>query len=196
MPAKNPEMYFSFDVEADGRYPSRYSMLSIGMVACATFDGSNFVRLNIDSKVNQFYDTMRPITDQHTPAAVKVCREGGLDRGELLISGLEPFSVMPRLASWVLNACRGSRPVAVCYPAWDWQWLYDYLERFSPKNPFGFSGMIDMKSWYCGRNKALLINSTKRNMPKKIRSSRAHTHNALDDAIEQAEMFCNMWELL
>jgi hypothetical protein len=31
-------------------------------------------------------------------------------------------------------------------------------------------------------------------MPRELLSRRRHTHNALDDAIEQAELFANLWE--
>jgi hypothetical protein len=30
-------------------------------------------------------------------------------------------------------------------------------------------------------------------MPPELRSGRPHTHNALDDALEQAELFANIW---
>ena len=35
--------------------------------------------------------------------------------------------------------------------------------------------------------------STKRQMPAALLSARPHTHNALDDAVEQAELFQNLF---
>lgn len=31
-------------------------------------------------------------------------------------------------------------------------------------------------------------------MPRELLSDRPHTHHALDDAVEQAELFANVWE--
>jgi hypothetical protein len=195
--ATRPEIYFSFDIEADGPHPADFSMLSLALVACARFDGKEFTRLDIEDKNHQFYSTLAPVTKNFVPEAVEVAKQGGADRDELLISGPSPFRVMPQAAEFI-DAVVGKdlRPIGVCFPAWDISWLYSYFERYSARNPFGFSGYIDMKSFYIGRQKAMVVNATKRNMPAKIKSKRPHTHNALDDALEQAEMFANMWEKL
>jgi hypothetical protein len=195
--ATRPEVYFSFDIEADGPHPADYSMLSLGIVACATFDGREFKRLDIEDEANQFYITLAPVTKHFVPESVEVAKEGGADRDELIVSGDTPFRAMPAAAEFV-DGIVGleKRPIGVCYPSWDIAWVYSYFERYSARNPFGFSGYIDMKSFYIGRQKSMVVNSTKRNMPAKIKSKRPHTHNALDDALEQAELFCNMWEKL
>ncbi len=43
-----------------------------------------------------------------------------------------------------------------------------------------------------GPNPMLSFDSTKRNMPRAWFGPGRHTHVALDDAIEQGELFCNM----
>jgi hypothetical protein len=42
------------------------------------------------------------------------------------------------------------------------------------------------------RLKTAYRESTKRNMPKRWFDKLPHTHRALDDAIEQGALFCNM----
>jgi hypothetical protein len=42
------------------------------------------------------------------------------------------------------------------------------------------------------RLKSAYRESTKRNMPKRWFDKLPHTHNALNDAIEQGALFCNM----
>lgn len=190
----DPEFYISFDIEADGDYPGKYSMLSLGAVVCARRERNSFVRMNLDDHRNQFYMTIKPVTEHFVPRAAEVAKEGGADRNELLVSGASPYTVMPMFSSWVEKMVDYSRPVGVCFPSWDIQWLNYYLWEYTGKTPFGFSGYIDMKSMYIGKYDALWINSTKRNMPKRLKSKRPHTHNALDDAIEQAELFCNIVE--
>lgn len=194
----NPEMYFSFDVEADGPFPGDYSMLSVGMVACAVYDGVDFVRLNPDLKKHQVYIEFKPISSKFEQAAVEVCKEGGIDRDVLLLEGADPRAFIPALEKRIEEIANGCRPVAVAYPlGFDWMFLYWYMCKYGngKNNPFGFSGCLDIKSMYSAKKNAMVINSTKRNMLNLIKSKRAHTHNALDDAIEQAELFCNIWEM-
>jgi hypothetical protein len=190
-----PEYYFSVDIESDGPYPGIYSMLSIGVVLCARREGNSFISYDLDDPRNQFYGTIAPVTNNFEEEAVKVCKQGGVDRNELLISGLSPKTVISRLRSWIYEQCPLDlgRPVAVIYPGWDQQWLMYYFGEFiAEDNPFGHSGYLDVKSYYAGKYDAMWINSIKRNIPKRLKSKRTHTHNALDDAIEQAELFINV----
>jgi hypothetical protein len=50
-----------------------------------------------------------------------------------------------------------------------------------------------MKTMYATKARTTVTRSTKRQMPVALRSTRPHTHNALDDAIEQAELFQNLF---
>ncbi|MEU8799788.1 hypothetical protein [Spirillospora sp. NPDC048819] len=68
-----------------------------------------------------------------------------------------------------------------------------YWMRFADnRSPFGHSRHLDLKTLYATKAHALLTRSTKRQMPAELLSDRPHTHNALDDAIEQAELFHNL----
>ena len=46
------EVFFSFDIEADGPYPGDYSMLSLG---CVAFDKEGTARTIVDTLNNSFY---------------------------------------------------------------------------------------------------------------------------------------------
>jgi hypothetical protein len=51
-----------------------------------------------------------------------------------------------------------------------------------------------MKTAYAVLARIGVREATKRNMPPELLGSRRHTHNALDDAIEQGELFANVFE--
>jgi hypothetical protein len=184
------ELYFSFDVEADGPIPGPYSMSSIGMCVAGEGDGKRFRRLDPESAT--FYRELRPISEDFDPESAAVA---GLDRDELLRSGADPETAMRELAAWVREEARGRTPVAVAWPlSFDWMWTYWYFRRFGDDSPFGFSGCLDMKTLYCRLRQKALVDSSKSRVPRDLLSTRQHTHNALDDALEQADFFANMME--
>lgn len=182
------ETYFSVDVEADGPIPGPYSMLSFGMAACGTFNGTEFTAS--DPAERTFYAELKPISDDFDPKALEV---SGLDRGRLGEEGRDPAEAMRAAAAWVKEAAGGALPVLVAYPlAYDWMWLYWYWVRFTSRAPFGHSRHLDMKTLYAAKAGAMVAHSTKRQMPAALLPDRPHTHNALDDAVEQAELFQNL----
>ena len=84
------------------------------------------------------------------------------------------------------------KPVFVAYPAgFDFLFVYWYLMRFVGESPFSHSA-LDMKTYAMAVLKTEYRNSTKRNMPRGWFDKHPHTHVALDDAIEQGALFCNM----
>ena len=84
------------------------------------------------------------------------------------------------------------KPVFVGYPAaFDFLFVYWYLMRFVGKSVFSHSA-LDIKTYAMALLGLPYRESTKRNMPKRWFSDSPHTHVALDDAIEQGELFCNM----
>jgi DNA polymerase III alpha subunit (gram-positive type) len=84
------------------------------------------------------------------------------------------------------------KPVFVAYPAgFDFLFIYWYLIRFVGESPFSHSA-LDIKSYAMAVLKTDYRESTKRNMPKQWFDKFPHTHVALDDAIEQGALFCNM----
>ena len=84
------------------------------------------------------------------------------------------------------------KPVFVGYPAgFDFLFVYWYLIRFAGKSPFSFSA-LDIKSFAMAVLGKDYRESVKRNMPKGWFDDLPHTHKALDDAIGQGGLFCNI----
>lgn len=190
------DVYFSFDVEADGPIPGEFSMSSLGMVACAVRErGAPLRRLDIDAAENCFYTTLEPISARFDPAAAAVA---DISRTELVTHGQDPAQALPALASWIDDcaARHGGSPVAVAFPlGFDWLFLYWYLIHYAGRSPFAHGRHLDIRTLYVARTGALARDSRKSDMPRSLLSGRPHTHNALDDAREQAELFCSTWDL-
>ena len=175
------EIYISTDVETDGPIPGPNSMLSMGSAAytpdkrlVSTFS-VNFELLEgaaPDPKTAAWWATQ--------PAAWAACRED-----------LEaPAAAMNRYVAWI--ATLPGKPVFVAYPAgFDFLFVYWYLMRFVGESPFSHSA-LDMKTYAMALLKKGYRDSTKRNMPKSWFDPLPHSHVALDDAIEQGALFCNM----
>ena len=102
----------------------------------------------------------------------------------------DPAEAMQKYVAW-LKGLRG-KPVFVGYPAsFDFLFVYWYLIRFTGGSPFSFSA-LDIKSYVMALLKTDYRQSVKRNMPKRWFDAIRHRHVALDDALEQGALFCNM----
>jgi hypothetical protein len=179
------DVYISADIEADGPIPGRYSILAFGLAVAGTYDGATFAPR--DPAAATFYRELKPISDDFDLAALKV---SGLDRALLGREGTDPAAAMHEAAYWVRRQTAGARPVMVGYPVvFDWMFIHWYFMRFVGESPFGFSGALDIKTMYQQKARVTLDLAGRRDLPAELASSQRHTHNALDDAIEQAEIF-------
>jgi hypothetical protein len=177
------------DIEADGPIPGPYSMLSFGACVAGFYEGGTFRAAKPGEQT--FYRELKPISDDFVPEALAVC---GLDRETLEKEGRTPEAAMSDAARWIEEICRDRyRPIFVAYPlGFDWLFSYWYFINFAGHSPFGFSGALDVKSFYAARAQAPIGQATKRHMPASLKPKSPHTHNALDDAIEQGELFANL----
>ncbi|AZQ38463.1 exonuclease [Streptomyces cyaneochromogenes] len=181
-------LYISVDIEADGPIPGPYSMLSMGAAVAGVQDADGFTPA--DPEQRTFYRELRPISEEFVPEALAV---SGLDRERLRTEGTEPAAALTEFTAWVREVSAGAQPVMAGYPAsYDWTFLYWYLIRFTGASPFGHSGCLDMKTLYATKAGLPLRAVAKGTMPRELLSRRRHTHHALDDAIEQAELFANL----
>lgn len=175
------EIYVSTDVETDGPIPGPHSMLSLGSAAytadkrlIATFS-ANLHTLDgaaPDPRTADWWATQ--------PEAWAACRR----------DAEAPEAAIPRYRDW-LKSLPG-KPVFVAYPAgFDFLFVYWYLIRFAGESPFSHSA-LDIKTLAMAMLKTGYRDATKRNMPRRWFDPMPHTHVALDDAIEQGALFCNM----
>lgn len=176
---KKKELYISVDIEADGPIPGDFSMSSIGAVVAET-------------PSQGFYRELQPISDRWDPEAAAV---SGLDRELLKTQGTHPSNAMRDMDQWIKSVCgTDRRPVFVSFNAtFDWMFSHWYFIHFLGSDPFGISG-LEMKSFYSGLIGCEWGETTKKYVVKRFPSKQAHTHNALDDAREQAEIFMGMWK--
>ncbi|MCL2590076.1 MAG: exonuclease [Betaproteobacteria bacterium] len=176
-----PEIYVSTDIEADGPIPGPHSMLSFGSAAYLadkTLVSTFSANLETLPSASGHPDTMAWWARNQT--AWEACRT----------DCQPPETAMRNYVAW-LNALPG-KPVFVGYPvAYDFMFVYWYLMRFVGESPFSHSA-LDMKTFAMALLKTNYGDATKRNMPKGWFDELPHTHVALDDAIEQGALFCNM----
>ncbi|MFD9406963.1 MTH938/NDUFAF3 family protein [Streptomyces sp. NPDC059989] len=183
-----PSLYISVDIEADGPIPGPYSMISFGAAVAGRQDGGSYTAA--DPEEHTFYRELRPISDAYVPEALAV---SGLDRDRLVREGADPAAAMADFRAWVREVSAGAQPVMCGYPAsFDWTFLYWYLMSFGGDSPFGHSGCLDMKTLYAVKARVPLRAAVKGRMPRELLSRRPHTHHALDDAVEQAELMSSL----
>jgi hypothetical protein len=178
------EIYVSTDIEADGPCPGVNSMLSFGSAAF-TEDGNmidTFSRnLELLKGAVPNPETMAWWGQPEQKQAFAACREKPVD----ILRAMKDYDQWIKLLP--------GKPVCVCYPAgFDFTFIYYYLNRFVGSSPFGFSA-LDIKSYAMCALGLSFRDTTKRGMPQSWFPPKApHTHVALDDAIEQGQLFINM----
>lgn len=178
---KKPEIYISTDVEANGPIPGPNSMLSFGSAAyladktlISTFSANleTLAHAKPDPKTMEWWQTQ--------PEAWKACRE----------NLQPPEQAMKDYLAWVKSL--PGKPVFVGYPAaYDFMFVYWYLIKFTGESPFSHSA-LDIKTLAMALLKKDYRKCTKHIFPKSWFDDLPHTHKALDDAIEQGALFCNM----
>lgn len=184
------DAYFSADVETDGPIPGPYSMLSFALIYAGTFDGNLFVRPEKYDRL--LYSELRPISDEYQEEALEI---NGLDRKRLCYEGIAPEVAMNQAYKWVKQIAGKANPVLVAYPlSFDWTWLYWYFIRFSELgSPFGYSRCFDIKTALAVKGRLPITEASRSRLDPSLRAMHKHTHHAIDDAIEQAEIFANVF---
>lgn len=183
------DVYFSADIETDGPIPGEFSMLSFALVYAGRYDGATFERPL--SYATSFETTLRPISDRFEKEALQV---NGLDRQQLLREGHDPAAAMADASNWIQAHAAGGTPILVAYPlSFDWTWLYWYFVRFTGKSPFNHSRCFDLKTAIAVRGHRTVSSSGHDRLPTALKSTMPHTHRALDDAIEQADILANFF---
>jgi len=175
------EIYISTDVEADGPIPGQNSMLSFGSAAylknkklISTFE------VNLECLDGAVADPNTEKWWATQAEAWEYCRS----------NPQEPEEAMNRYVAWI--ASLPGKPVFVGYPvSYDFMFVYWYLMKFVGRSPFSHSA-LDVKTLAMIAMKSDFGKATKEFMPKKWFDELPHTHKALDDAISQGALFCNI----
>ncbi len=175
------EIYVSTDVEADGPIPGPNSMLSFGSAAY----------LADKTLVDTFEANLKTLPDANPDPKTAAWWEGQPEAWAACRKDPQPpAEVMPRYARW-LDSLDG-KPVFVAYPAgYDFMFVYWYLMRFAGRSPFSHSA-LDIKTLAMAMLGCDYRQASKGRMPRRWFDDLPHTHEALDDAIEQGALFCNM----
>lgn len=176
-----PEIYVSTDVEADGPIPGPHSLLSF---ASAAYLADKTLLATFSANLETLPDAAgHPDTMQwwsENPRAWAACR----------VDCEPPEVAMRRYVAWLKQL--PGKTVFVGYPAaYDFLFVYWYLMRFAGESPFSHSA-LDIKTLAMALLKSDYRDATKRNMPRHWFDPLPHTHVALDDAIEQGALFCNV----
>jgi ribonuclease T len=169
-----PVCYISVDIETAGPAPSRFPLLSIG--ACL-----------VEEPQNSFYVELQPSMDQIDQDALAV---SGLDPLQLHSTGTEPAKALAEFASWVRSVTpEGAAPVFVAYNApFDWMFVQDYFQRYEIENPFGHAA-LDIKALAMGLLAIDWMETAMAKVAARLETSVSLSHNALEDAQDQAELF-------
>lgn len=167
------ESLVGVDVEASGPSPSTGSLISIG--ACL-----------VDDPQRSFYVEIQPMPG--LPWSVEAEKIHGLSQKYLAAHGVSPAEAMNTFSDWLAENCR-HRAIFVGFNApFDWMFVADAFWRELNRNPFGISG-LDIKSYAMGKlNLTSWGETNKRELRKRFPTDLIHTHNALDDAVEQSQL--------
>lgn len=168
------EIFISVDIESSGPIPGEYSMLSIG--ACL-----------VDTPEMTFERTLKPLSRNADPEALAVT---GFSLEELEQSGTEPHQAMAEFNIWIKATCGdGGIPVFVGLNApFDWSFINYYFHRFHSENPFGFTA-LDIKAYYMGVTGSSWKGTRSSVMASHLGPNHRGSHNAVQDAVYQAELF-------
>lgn len=182
--SSNSVVYISVDIEASGPIPCEYSLLSIG--ACVV--GRE------DHKSCRFYIELKPINDNYVQEALDVT---GFSMESLMQNGTDPLLAMEKFSSWINDVTRNGKlkAIFVGYPVgFDWSFINYYFYRYLRFNPFGISG-IDIKSVWMGKTGQKWHKISKGSILQDLKiTDLLHTHNALEDAVEQSILFKKIME--
>ena len=174
--------YVMIDVEADGPIPGVHSLLSI---ASAAYRASGELQgtwtanlLPLEGAVPEAATAQFWAKNPEAFAATQTDRR---DAAAALLDYSQWLDALPGV------------PVFVAYPAgFDFTFVFWYLIRFVGRSPFSHSA-IDMRTFAMAVLRRKYRHSGKATWPKHwLRSDHAHTHVALDDAIEQGHQFLAM----
>mgnify|MGYP001559664527 CR=1 FL=1 len=155
--------YIMVDIEANGPIPGDYSMTSLGAVI-------------VDEMLNKtFKINIKPISAKCDPARIKFMDDK---------NAVGAKEAMQKFKEWLNRNVSGTPILISDNNGFDWMFICWYFWHFLEENPMGFSSQ-SLSSLYKGLKKDLNL---------KIDSLRKRdlTHDALEDALDNAEIFLEL----
>lgn len=192
-----PKVYFSVDLETDGVVAGRNNMISLG---CAAIDMGNGkiigkfkANLSLVPDLVPDFDTMQ--WWKQYPEAYAKARE----------NAVAPYFVIPKFVEWFERIATFESVIFAWKPVMDLAFLRYYIHRFHPKGselvingPFGRQGFgLDQKTVAAIALKQTYRVTKMDTLPDSLRLDEKgnviaqHSHDALEDACEQAAIFYN-----
>jgi DNA polymerase III epsilon subunit-like protein len=173
------EAYICVDVETSGPIPGDFSMLSIG--ACTIYEPRK-----------TFYIELKPVNQNSTDEAVSIHK---LSLEHLMEGGVSPKEALVHFEEWIINEAAPNRqPLFVAFNAgFDWMFVNYYFHHWVGRNPFGHAA-IDIKAFYMGMAGVPWSQTSWRFISPKYMPEYHLTHHALQDALDQADIFKKMLE--
>lgn len=178
IPSSTPkDVYISIDVETAGPNPGKYALLSIG--ACT-----------LGNPRQEFYIELKPDKADFLPEAIEISK---LSMEKLAEEGVDPKIAMKKFADWLgLVVPEGQRPLFIAFNApFDWMFINEYFLNYLGHNPFGHAA-LDIKSYFMGQEGVLWSQTGMWNIGERYLKREHLSHHALQDAIDQAEIFEKM----
>lgn len=169
--------YICVDVETAGAVPSEFALLSIG--ACT-----------IPQPRKTFYIELKPDKTAFSDEALSISK---LSLEDLAQNGIDPGDALQQFEDWIHQVIpEGSKPIFVAFNApFDWMFINDYFTRYLGRNPFGHSA-LDIKAYYMGLAGVTWKETSMREVIHHFNGQTLLTHHALQDALDQADLFEKM----
>jgi len=170
------DRFISVDVETSGPIPGEFSLLALG--ACV-----------VNEEDKQIYLEFQPTSSNFDPKAMQTI---GRPLDYFIKEGQSASKAIRSLDEWLKRVSDDTKPVFVGFNApFDWSFVNYYFLRFLGSNPFGFAA-LDIKSFYAGLTGCTWDETRSSRILPEYKPPLKHSHNALEDALEQSVMFSSM----
>ena len=176
------EIFFSLDIETNGQAPGLHSMLSLG---CAAFDPET------GDTLGTYFVNLLPLEGAGEDAeTMEWWKKFPEKYQEATRNAVPAADAIQEFVGWVQEVAAGRKAVAACKPTWDFHFIHWYLVKFlgrAANQVFGHRA-------YCIKTAvAEALGLPFRgygdgDVPAAWRGGLPHTHNALEDALEAAEI--------
>lgn len=187
-------IYFSLDIETNGLFPGVNSMISLG--AAAIDVNAKQPRIASTFKVN-----LNPLRDYVVDEdTMNWWKQFPIQYMMATVAAEDPADAMRSFDKWVTETKDSDKPVGAAWkPGFDLAFINHYSGKFLNKNIFGRAGSgLDIKTLTAVALNKPFSEVKIAEVPLKLKEPYYgnHTHDAREDAIEQAFVLYNARKML